>query len=108
MVGTTTGALNANGEGGDSKKKGLLKFFCKETAEECEQRMKREKMESDLRQQKVAEEAVLKVRQEAAVKEKERLDAKMRKRKSRSKTYIRKREAGLRDENLRLKRQRVS
>ena len=73
VVGTTTGALNANGEGSDLKKKGLLKFFCKETAEECEQRMKREKIESDLRQQKVAEEAVLKERQEATVKEKERL-----------------------------------
>jgi hypothetical protein len=102
---TTAEALKVEDSG---EKKGLLKFFHKETAEEREQRIKRERVESDLWQQKVAEDAVLKAGREAAGKEKERFDAKMRKRKSRSRTYNREWAAGLRDENLRLKRRRVS
>ena len=103
---TTAKALKAIADGGE--KKGLLRYFYRETTEEHERRMKKEKVESDLWRQKVAEEANLKARREAAAKEIERFDAKMRKRKSRSKTYDRERAAGLRDENLRLKRQKVS
>ena len=106
VVSTTAGALKAIAEGGE--KKGLLKFFHKETVEERGQRMRRERVESDLWQQKAAEETVFRAGREAAAKEKERFDAKMRKRKSRSKTYHCEREAGLCDENLRLKRRRVS
>jgi hypothetical protein len=93
-------------EGGE--KKGLLKFFHRETPDEREQRMRRERVDYDIRQQKAAEEAILKAGREAAAKEKERFEAKMRKRKSRSKRYDCERAAGLRDKNLRLKRCRVS
>lgn len=91
-----------------SEKKGLLRYFYRETEEERERRMRRESAESDLRRQNVADAAILKTRHEAAAKEIERFEAKMRKRKSRSKTYDRERAAGLRDKEMRLKRQRVS
>lgn len=106
MVDTTARALKTIASGGE--KKGLLKYFHKETAEEREQQMRRDRVESDLWRQKTEEEAISKAGQEAAAKEKQRLAAKMRKRKSRSKKYDHERAAGLRDENLRLKRQKVS
>jgi hypothetical protein len=108
VVGTTAVAFESNvvAEGGE--KKGLLRFFCKETAEERKQRMRREIADSDIRQQNVADKAVLKAGREAAAKEDARFEAMMRKRKSRCKIYNRERAAGLRDENLRLKRRRVS
>jgi hypothetical protein len=105
-VSTTAETLKAIAEGGE--KKGLLKFFQRETVEEREQRMRRERVESDLWQHNAVEDAVLKARQDAAGKEIERYEAKMRKRKSRNKIYDRERAAGLRDENLRLKRRKVS
>jgi hypothetical protein len=103
---TTARALKAIADGGE--KKGLLKFFCKETEDEHKQRMRREGEEHDLQQQKVAEEAILKAEQEAAAKESKRFEAKMRKRKSRGQIYDHERAAGLRDNNLRLKRRKVS
>ena len=106
MVDTTARALKAIADG--SEKKGLLRYFYRETEEERERRMRRESAESDLRRQNVADAAILKTRHEAAAKEIERFEAKMRKRKSRSKTYDRERAAGLRDKEMRLKRQRVS
>jgi hypothetical protein len=106
MMDTTARALKAVADGGE--KKGLLKFFRKETEKEHEQRIRRERTESDLQGQKEAEETISKAGQEAATKEKERFDAKMRKRKSRGKYYEHERAAGLRDNNMRLKRRRVS
>jgi hypothetical protein len=106
VMDTTARALKAIADG--SEKKGLLRYFHKETEEERERCMRREDVESDLGRQKAAEEAILKARQDTAAKEIERFEAKMRKRKSRSKTYERERAAGVRDKNLRLKRQRVS
>jgi hypothetical protein len=102
----TARALKEIEEGGE--KKGLLKFFHKETKQECEQRMTRERAEFDLQRQRTVEEAVLKAKQEAVAKENVRLEAKMRKRKSRGKIYDHERATGLRDNNLRLKRRKVS
>jgi hypothetical protein len=106
MMDTTKSALKAIADGGE--KKGLFKFFHKESEKERELRMRREREETDLWQQQMADEAIARTRREIAAKEKERFDAKMRKRKSRNKIYERERDEGLRDDNLRRKRQRVS
>lgn len=92
----------------DGSKTGILRYFHRETKEEREQRIRRERAKTDLCRQKAAEEASLKARREAAAKEAERFEAKMRKRKSRGNKYDRERAAGLHDENMRLKRRRVS
>jgi len=102
----TARALKAIADG--SEKKGLLKFFHKETKNEHQQRMMKESVEFDLQRQRIAKDAILKAEREAAAKEKVRLEAKKRKRKSRGKIYDRERANGLRDNNMRLKRRKVS
>lgn len=102
---TTARSSEAVADGGET---GILRYFHRETKEQREQRIRRESAKSDLCRQKEAEKASLKARHEAASKEAERFGAKMRKRKSRSNKYDRERAAGLRDENMRLKRQKVS